>query len=246
MELTLRGFDEDEGDVVLDGGTVAELGEGEEEAVLEFVGAGIGVVGDELFDAGFSELFAGGGEGFPDAVGADEDDEVFGEAAEGVIAVLDIGGDAEGDIAAFEFDEGADEGVEDDGGIVSGGGPERAGFLEVEIGEAHGHEAAAAGVVEEEAVHVGEESAGGGEGGDAAAEDTACAGHEESGGETVAHDVAECDHEAFGAGAVDDDEVVIVAAGFIAVVAVAGDVEAGDFGGGAGEKVALDFRGELE
>ena len=133
---------------------------------------------------------------------------------------------------------------EDDGGQMAAVGVAEAAGGVVVVGEEDGGIGRVGGVLEEEAVDGLEEELGfvAGEG-ELAAEVGLEIGHQESGGDALACDVADDEAETLVA---EGEEVVVVAADVAGLDADAGVVEGIELGEGLGEETGLDLLGDLE
>ena len=221
------------------GGELADVGDD----VFEEGLGGLGAMAAEGFDqAGFAEFVAGFVEGFGDAVG------VEGESVAGVEGAL-----ADFAIPFFENAEDGGGGVEavdrivaaeDECGRMAAIDVAEAAGRDVVIGEEERGEGAVGRVLGEELIDGAQEALGLVErDGALAAEIGLQIGHEQSGGDAFAGNVADDEAEAIGA---EVEEIVIVAADGARGKAVAGIVERADGRTELREEAALDFVGDFE
>src|SRR5262249_51775365 len=141
------------------------------------------------------------------------------------LLVMRVGHDAKRYVAALELARLAGARLVDDGGVVPGAGPADGARVGVDQKEGKGHEAVQAVVHREDLVGAGHEVGQAAVAQGAGAEGGADGGHDQGRGDAVAHDVPHCYEERGRGDRGDVDEVVVVAAGFVAVLAAPGDVE---------------------
>jgi hypothetical protein len=195
--------------------------------------------GDET---GFAELFLGLVEGFGDAVGVEGEDVAGGELAldGGGVPLLEEAEDGCGGVEALDLAAAAEE---DGTEVAAVGVAETAGGVVV-VGEEESGVGAVGGVLEEETVDGLEEELGlvAGEG-ELAAEVGLEIGHQESGGDALACNVADDEAKTLVA---EGEEVVVVASDVAGLDADAGVVEGIERGKGLGEETGLDLLGDFE
>jgi len=244
----LLGAAEDQaGDVVGLAGGADEIFDAFHEELESLLGVEIGQASDDVEPAIVGEFFAGGVEGFDDAVGEKDKgvawlERGFGGRESG------FGGDAERETAGFEA-LGGRICAADDGGVVAGIHVGKAAGSRIVFGEDGGGEALAAqtvgaSVVIETDGEFAEREAFGGDGAQAGLE----RGHKESSGHAFAGDVGHDEHEFAPDGSVVQwiEGVVIIAGDGILRAGIEGDFGVGNCGRSGGNEPCLNFAGDFE